>query len=292
VASRPTSGASSSGTFLRSPINPNASKVTRLDQGVDIVSSSPFLAVAGGTVVHIDPNFWNGTPAVYVKLDHPVTVNGRTYGAVYYSETKALVHVGQHLNAGDPITDQGAGELGFAARFGGSWLPAAHGSYTEGVPTQQGKDFYAAMLSSVYSGAGEKTPGVTKTIVNTQTGETTTTSGPGAGFFSFLDNILDPAFWLRVVEVMGGGFLILLGLYLLARQVGLATSPPPPVAGPAARAGADVADTFVHPAGQASGSRPGKRSSVARHEVSEAADRRAARKRLTEKGGPSDEIPF
>lgn len=290
MASRPTSGAS--GTFLRSPINPNASKVTRLDQGVDIASSSPFLAVAGGTVVHIDPNFWNGTPAVYVRLDHPVTVNGRTYGAVYYSETKALVHVGQHVNAGDPVTDSGVGELGFASRFAGSWLPSAHGVYTEGVPTQAGKDFYAAMLSSVYSGAGEKTPGVTKTITNVPTGETTTTSGPGAGFFSFLDNILNPAFWLRVVEVMGGGFLILLGLYLLAKQVGLASSPPPPVAGPAARAGADVADTFVHPAGQASGSRPGRRSAVQRHEVSESADRRRAVRERAERAQPSDEIPF
>ena len=278
---------------LRSPINPNDSKVTRVDQGVDFTSASPYLAVASGRVVHIDPNFWNGTPAVYVKLDNPYRApNGRVYDAIYYSESKALVQEGQHVNAGDQIMAPGNAELGFATRFGVGWLPSAHGHYTEGVPTAEGKDFLGLVQQSVYSGAGEKTPGVTKTIVNTQTGETTTTAGPGAGFFSFLDNILNPAFWLRVVEVMGGGFLILLGLYLLAKQVGLASAPPPPVAGPAARAGADVADTFVHPAGQESGSRPGRRAAVQRHEVSESADRRRAVRERAERAQPSDEIPF
>jgi Transglycosylase SLT domain len=36
----------------------------RVDQGVDITSYLPYAALASGTVVYIDPNFWQGTPAV------------------------------------------------------------------------------------------------------------------------------------------------------------------------------------------------------------------------------------
>ena len=42
----------------------------------------------------------------------------------------------------------------------------------------------------------------------------------------FLGKITDPAFLLRALEVMGGGILILLGLYLLAKQIGLAPDAP------------------------------------------------------------------
>lgn len=118
-----------------------AGRIARIDQGVDYDSDLPFVAIASGTVVHIDPNFYNGTPAVYIKLDHPVTVNGRTYDAVYYSETKALVKVGQHVKAGEVISGPGAAEIGFASDSSGYWLPAAHGTYKEGMQTVPGHDF-------------------------------------------------------------------------------------------------------------------------------------------------------
>lgn len=59
----------------------------------------------------------------------------------------------------------------------------------------------------------------------------------GESVGSFLGKVSDPHFWLRALEVVGGVMLILLGLYLLARQVGVA-QPVEDVAGvlPAGRA--------------------------------------------------------
>lgn len=59
---------------------------------------------------------------------------------------------------------------------------------------------------------------------------------------SFLGRLTDPAFILRGVELVGGGLLVLLGLYLLARQVGLgvAEQSPAPVVAAAARVPATV----------------------------------------------------
>lgn len=113
----------------------------RIDQGVDYVSSRPYQALASGTVVYIDPNFWQGTPAVYEQLDRPITVNGRTYDEVFYAETAALVHVGQRLMAGQAVIGPGAAEIGFAKGN----LPAAHAIYHEGDQTTAGRDFYRYM---------------------------------------------------------------------------------------------------------------------------------------------------
>jgi hypothetical protein len=118
-------------------------QVGRIDQGVDYTSSSPYTALAAGTVVYIDPNFWQGTPAVYEKLDTPIVVNGRSYDEIYYSETPALVHTGQRLVPGQPVTAPGNAEIGFA--YGN--LPAAHAIYHEGDATQAGHDFYAYMTA-------------------------------------------------------------------------------------------------------------------------------------------------
>jgi hypothetical protein len=114
-------------------------QVGRIDQGVDYTSTSPYTALAAGTVVYIDPNFWQGTPAVYEKLDTPVTVDGRTYDEIYYSETPALVHTGQRLAPGQPVIGPGSAEIGFAQGN----LPAAHAIYHEGDATQAGQDFNA-----------------------------------------------------------------------------------------------------------------------------------------------------
>jgi hypothetical protein len=118
-------------------------QIGRIDQGVDLTSGRPYAALAPGRVVYIDPNFWRGTPAVYEKLDVPVSINGHTYDEIYYSETSALVRVGQRLAAGDPVIAPGAAELGFARGD----LPAAHGTYTEGVPTQDGSDFFTYLTA-------------------------------------------------------------------------------------------------------------------------------------------------
>jgi hypothetical protein len=125
----------------------------RLDQGVDYVSGHPYPAFASGTVVSIDRNFWQGTPAVYEKLDAPIVVNGHRYDEIYYSETPALVRVGQRLVAGQPVIGPGAAEIGFAKGN----LPAAHATYHEGDATRAGRDFYRYMTAG--SPGGGSTPG-------------------------------------------------------------------------------------------------------------------------------------
>jgi hypothetical protein len=124
----------------------------RIDQGVDITSASSFPAMASGTIVHIDPNFWQGTPAVYEQLDQPITIGGNTYDEIYYSETNALVRVGQRVVAGQPVIAAGSAEIGFASGD----LPAAHGLYHEGDATQAGNDFYTYITAG--NPAGWSTP--------------------------------------------------------------------------------------------------------------------------------------
>lgn len=125
----------------------------RIDQGVDYVSSRPYQALAAGTVVYIDPNFWQGTPAVYEKLDTPVTVNGRTYDEIFYSETQALVHLGQRVVPGQAVIGPGAAELGFAQGN----LPAAHAVYHEGDQTTAGHDFFSYVSAGSPGGGSSPT---------------------------------------------------------------------------------------------------------------------------------------
>jgi hypothetical protein len=80
---------------------------------------------------------------VYEKLDSPIVVNGHSYDEIYYSETPALVRVGQRVFAGQPMIGPGAAELGFAKGD----LPAAHSTYHEGDATRPGQDFYSYMTA-------------------------------------------------------------------------------------------------------------------------------------------------
>lgn len=136
----------------QSPLAPGAS-VGRVDQGVDYSQSSPYRAIGSGRIYAIDPNFYKGTPAVYEQLDQPVTVNGRTYGQVYYSETPSLVRQGDRVAAGQPVTAGGSAELGFARGA----LPAAHYTYSEGVPQPQGYDFRSLVSGQAPSAAAPVT---------------------------------------------------------------------------------------------------------------------------------------
>ncbi len=115
----------------------------RIDQGVDYVSGHPYPAFASGTVSYIDRDFWQGTPAVYEKLDSPIVVNGHRYDEIYYAETPALVRVGQRLVSGQSVIGPGDAEIGFAKGN----LPAAHSTYHEGDATSAGRDFYTYVTS-------------------------------------------------------------------------------------------------------------------------------------------------
>lgn len=160
--------------FVASPVDTKAVSIGRTDQGVDVSQKNPFLAVADGVISYIDPNFYKGTPSVYETLTHPITVNGRTYSEVYYSETPALVKAGTKVKAGDPIIAGGNAELGFAAGN----LPAAHSVYHEGDVTQAGKDYATALARIMYEAPTNHTPDTTSTNTNTKTGETSTSKGP------------------------------------------------------------------------------------------------------------------
>ncbi len=216
-----------------SPVNASA-KIGRVDEGVDITQNTPFIAAASGVVSYIDRNFYRGTPSVYVTLDNPITVNGRTYTQMYYAETAALVKVGDRVTAGQtPVIGPGTSEIGFASGN----LPAAHATYHEGAVTTAGKDFASVLANVLYRNPQDRTPDTKVTNVNVETGQTTVTKGPKTGgavgelasWADFFARISDPSYILRGLQLVAGGVLVLVGIYLLAKQVGLAEKTPEPV---------------------------------------------------------------
>jgi hypothetical protein len=139
-------------------------------------------------------------------------------------------------------------------------------------------------------------------------GGSTGGGGPGSGIpviggviggaeatASFFGKLLDPHFWLRAVEVLGGFLILMLGLYLLTRQAGLAGVPEPPTPGLSEGTLADLKE----PPG-IEGHKPAYRRStegvgrgkVVRHEVSESGSRRKAIRARAAKAQPSDDVPF
>lgn len=79
----------------------------------------------------------------------------------------------------------------------------------------------SGILGDILSGAYHSTPIPTAVgAVEGAKGVVDTASSIG----NFLGSLTDPRFWLRAVEVIGGGIILMLGLYLLARSVGLAPS--------------------------------------------------------------------
>ena len=129
----------------------------------------------------------------------------------------------------------------------------------------------AGVLSNV-PGANAATSGV-----ESATGAITSTAG-------LIGEITSTAFWIRAGEVVGGAVLMLAGLFLLAKQIGLA---PPPVPAPAQAVAAAAPATSVE------GTGPPRR--VESFEPSDAADvNRRARVRAAQarRSQPREEIPF
>ena len=123
------------------PVSKNT-QFARVDQGVDYSQSEPYVAIGSGTVYHIGSGFAGGTgKAVYIRLDHPVLVNGRVYREIYYAETTPLVKVGQHVKAGQPIQSGGGAEIGFA-HGNGPAAPLVGGLGSGTQATKQGSDFF------------------------------------------------------------------------------------------------------------------------------------------------------
>lgn len=227
-----------------SPLSPSVS-VGRVDEGVDFHQATPYKAIGDGTIYRIDPNFYKGTPAVYEKLDKPITVRRSdgsqvSYDEVYYSETNALVSERARVRAGQPIIAGGNAEIGFA--HGG--LPAASPHYDEGDVTQEGQDF----LTFLHDGA--LPPTAQPDVPASQTAPPGTirarpTSSGVTGFVGQAGDALEgaastvwkagvnavegpmkivlaalwllkPTNWLRMVEFLTGMFLIVSGLVGLA----------------------------------------------------------------------------
>lgn len=117
---------------------PKGMSFDRIDQGVDLSSNRDYGALAAGKIVHIDPNFYNGTAAVYERLAHAIKIGNQIYREIYYSETSPLVKVGQRVRAGQAVIGAGNAEIGFARNN----LPAAHNIYKEGMQTAAGKQFW------------------------------------------------------------------------------------------------------------------------------------------------------
>ena len=123
-----------------SPVTKGAT-FERVDQGVDYMQSAPYVAVGDGVVTAITGGWHGGTGiGVYITLDHPITVNGRTYDQVYYAELRPLVKQGQRVKAGQAVAAGGAGELGFA-HDNGPVAPLTGGFGAGTVPSVAGHDF-------------------------------------------------------------------------------------------------------------------------------------------------------
>src|SRR5215831_3769215 len=161
-------------------VNPYAPDVYRgrTDQGVDWIQSQPYLAPTAGTIAGIDPNWYKGTPAIYLKFDQPYIVPGtsRSYPGAFFAETSVLpgTRVGQRIEAGQPIAGGsaggGLGEQGFAAPVGGAWRQAAYGQYTEGQQTQAGQDWLAAITGATGQPSrslAAAVPGISAQAINT-----------------------------------------------------------------------------------------------------------------------------
>jgi hypothetical protein len=103
----------------------------------------------------------------------------------------------------------------------------------KGIGNWQGDPAYAAYQANGDAGL-KPFLGYTPTGTPADPGSS---SGGGGGVFSGIENAIKFVFSVRMLEVLGGGIMILLGLYLLARQVGL-NVPRPPLAAAVSHAAA------------------------------------------------------
>lgn len=132
---------------------PLGTHLGRIDAGQDLDRPQHFNVVALGAGVcrRLDPpggHAWGGLGAAYFTLDHPVTVNGRTYREWYTAECGLyMVRQGQRVHVGQAVafTKSGWTETGF---YAGQDMNSQ-------VPTEAGRDFHAWLLAMW---KGERSP--------------------------------------------------------------------------------------------------------------------------------------
>lgn len=236
---------------LRGLVNPVPdSEYGRVDQGVDYLSRAPVRAIASGRIESHDQGMAGGTgDIIRERLDKPISVAGRTYQGVYYSERAPLVDVGATVRAGEPVMEPGSNEIGFLVGDQLDLPPLIGGLGAGTQPTQPGQDF-AALVGDL--GGPRVRGGGTVTVTagpprdhGSQHNDSTGSSLEGdvgalVGFagqplvdtwhlgassgFSFLNIfgdsaqflkaavwLIDPRNWLRLFEIVTGGILMLLG---------------------------------------------------------------------------------
>lgn len=261
-----------------------------VDQGVDFRGAGAIPALDAGVVTDV------GHASIVEGGTYPYIVYQLTSGPykghfVYLAENfTPVVHKGQHVKQGQAV-GMAKGSYPYI-EIGWNKTPTGWNAVAPlGGATSAGQ----AMKKYIYGLIGTAAP-VTVPAGASDTGGAAggASSIPVVGGViggaeataHFFGKLLDPHFWLRAVEVVGGFLIVMLGLYLLTRQAGVTGAPEPPTPG---LSDETLAQLQKSP-GQAP---PTRRRKVTRHELpSDAGDRRAARRRLVEKGGPSGEIPF
>jgi len=227
------------------------------------------IGTAQGKYPYIETGFASGPEGSPLAPLSPTNPHGATGPGIVYASYISS-RIGSPLTSSQPSPGKGRATAGGgtkAASGGGFW------SDVKGVltwnPIPNPASDAGAAVGSAASGVASATVGVG----------------------DFLVKLLDPHFWLRALEVMGGLLLVLLGLYLLARNVGLAQ--PVEDAGrllPGRQLSESAAASLQKSPGTAAAeAAPRRRRSV---DVSEAGSRRQAIRRRSELARPSDEIPF
>jgi hypothetical protein len=218
---------------------------------------------AKGSFPYIETGFASGpegSPLAPLGADpHAPTSAGIAYAS----------YIGQRI--GEPLTPSGAKP------------PGPRGPAFANYPTDPQATLGGAtgVPGAVVSGVGSVVGAVTAPVKWTE------------AVAHFLGKLTDPKFWLRALEVVGGIVLVLLGLYLLARNVGLAQ----PVEDlgsklPGAKLSEEAAAALHKSPGTYEAERaPRRRRSV---DVSETGSRREAIRRRSQAAlaAPADEIPF
>lgn len=289
-----------------------------VDQGVDYRGAGPVPALDAVTITavrRVSILEGGSYPLVGFRYDSG-PYKGR-YGYLMENFTPS-VRVGQRLKAGQPIgVAKGQFpyiEYGFASGPDGSPLAPLNPDPHSPKPAGQ------AMLAYIQSRSGQQVQPSSGGggFVSTLGGIASDVNNPAAlgldaigsvaghvpglggvssaasGVENLAGNLTSSAFWLRALEIVGGMVLVLLGLYLLARQVGLAPSPGQvaevaPV-GRAAKLSDTAAAEMQFSPGRAA-HRSSRRRRLTRDESDSAQRSRAIRERSA-RAEPSNEIPF
>jgi hypothetical protein len=274
------------------------------DQGVDFRGSGQIPALGPATVTDVGSAHiveGGSYPYVVYRLNAGPYKGQYVYTAENFSPS---VHKGQQVKQGQSIgRAQGKYpyiEIGFnktptgwnaVAPLGGATAAgAAMKKYIYGL-IGTAPPVTVPDVGASFTGVGSGSGGVTGAVV----GATKGAAAAAEGTAHFLGEITSASFWIRALEIIGGGLILMLGLYLLAKQVGLGDVQPPATPGLSDETLASLQDapgiSTHRPAYRRS--TEGVRRDTVRHDVSEAGERRAAiKRRRAAAKPPSDDIPF